>query len=79
MYDFHSFSPLPGERFPAQRPGRPGMMAFPVPKQMRDQSGQVFLYTGEFGRLCKPDEIQVFPGHIYRKEAIQGESRHAAH
>ncbi|MBU2852926.1 hypothetical protein [Acidithiobacillus ferriphilus] len=67
MYDFHSFSPLPGERFPACRPNL--SMATPVPERMQDRTGRVYRYVGPMmGSALASGQIRVFPGHIYAPE-----------
>lgn len=68
MYDFHSFSPLSGERFPACRPNL--SMACPVPERMQDRFGRVYRYVGPMlGEALASDQIRVFPGHVYALEA----------
>ncbi len=76
MYDFHSFSPLSGERFPACRPNL--SMATPVPERMQDRFGQVYRYVGPMLQSSlAPGQIRVFPGHIYERDQIAGGVRHA--
>ncbi|GEM_PF-4025125 len=68
MYDFHFFSPLPGERFPAVHVRT---MASPVPERMQDRFGRVYRYVGPLGAPLASGQILVFPGHIY--EVIENE------
>lgn len=66
MYDFHSFSPLSGERFPACRSNL--SMATPVPERMQDCTGRVYHYVGPMmGSALASGQIRVFPGHIYER------------
>ncbi|MDD2748744.1 MAG: hypothetical protein PHX24_01535 [Acidithiobacillus sp.] len=65
MHDFHSFSPLPHEKFPACRPLS---MAVPVPERMQDRFGRVYQYVGPMnGEKLAPGQIRVFPGHVYQE------------
>lgn len=73
MYDFHSFFPLPGERFPRCRPSL--SMATPVPERMQDRYGRVYRYVGPIGQPLTADQILVFPGHVYERE--RGDKPHA--
>ncbi|MGK9450301.1 hypothetical protein ACSSZE_03410 [Acidithiobacillus caldus] len=67
MYDFRSFSPLPGERFPACRPNL--SMACPVPERMQDRFGRVYRYVGPLmGEPLAAGQVRVFPGHVYELE-----------
>lgn len=66
MYDFHAFSPLPHEHFPAVRPHL--SMATPVPERMQDRFGRVYFYIGPMmGEKLAPGQIRVFPGHVYQE------------
>lgn len=67
MYDFHSFSPLSGERFPRVRPDL--SMAISVPERMQDRFGRVYRYVGPMmGQPLAKGQIRVFPGHVYELE-----------
>lgn len=66
MYDFRSFSPLAGERFPAVHTPS---MATPVPARMQDCYGRVYRYVGPLmGEPLAAGQIRVFPGHVYELE-----------